>query len=168
MKTHSNCRPHRINNSVNLGFCHRMLMVQRAKRNKFAGVTRCDKDTISNFLFLAVSRLRFFANDEFARDFISPPRGGSTLCMRGGTQYLSSRALMAFMSIPELLRPRVLCPPADGASAAPAEAWGTRWIWVGCGRMATDFVMMLDRDADKGCPCSSSGSSSSSSCVRRS
>ena len=56
-------------------------MVQSAKRNKFASITRCHKDTISNFLFLIVSRLRFFPNHEFARDFVGPPGGVNTLYM---------------------------------------------------------------------------------------
>ena len=77
--------------------------------------------------------------------------------------YLSNRALIALMSIPELLRRRVLFGMIVELSRGVAEEIGTRCTWVGWESIATDLER-LDREFERE---GNSGSSNSSTWASR-
>ena len=164
MCTHSNCLLYRFRDHLEFLLGHGISVIQCSKLDKVACISRRHKDRVSNLLVLIVLTFTFLANDKFTRHLIypSPPSQLHPHLKKNKKRYLSKRALIALMSIPELLLLRPLMPPTRDPSGTTVEV-GRRWTWVGWERMLTDFDNVDREFASAGI-----SSSNSSTCASRS
>jgi hypothetical protein len=116
----------RFRNHIELCFRHGQMMIQGLEFNEIPCISWSGKHRILNLLVFFIGRSPFLAYHKLTRHLIYP----STPQSRQRNRYLSNRALIALMSIPELLR----CLPlginvAELSSGADVE--GSRCICVG-------------------------------------